>query len=659
MIIDLNDGTKLTFFQDLYHEARAALDDNFSKLDQHYEQYKGSPKLDGSDEDATHVWNITYELIESQVTTYVPNPRVSPKMWSERNERNAKSIETLLRNKRDELPFEKMNDMDERYSYIYGGSIWLVEWDNSQKSHDTVGEAKVSCLSPKHFVGQPNIYDIKEMEYCFVEFETTKDDIVRKYGVTLEVAEETESEENADDKTATLIVCYYKNEDNKVCEYVYSGETELQDIEDYYSRKVRVCKHCGRRKELCTCENPKDSFYELQDEEYEELERDIVLSDRSVIPAMSEVYKDGQIVMETQKQQVLEADGSMAFEDIGGNLAPLMVDVQVPKMERTKLPFYTPNILPIVIRKNTSEEDSLLGQSDCEFIRPQQQAINKVESRIMQKLMRSSVTPIVPEDATVSINNSVFGQVIKLRQGQAANQLGVVDTTPNIAQDIAEAERLYDHAKRILGITNSFQGQYDSSAQSGKAKQLQIQQAAGRLDSKRQMKNAAYAEIDQIIFQYYLAYADEPRPATFRDAHGNLQNCMFNRYDFIKRDEAGEYYYDDQYLFSADATIDIENSRELLWQENRQNFQTGAYGDPAMPQTQLIFWQNMEKAHYPWANDNVERIKAEIQRQQELAAAQQQIEELNTEVANRSGYEGKLLEEILRLVKEKNNGNNR
>jgi hypothetical protein len=492
------------------------------------------------------------------------------------------------------------------------------------------------------------------MEYCFVEFETTKDDIVRKYGVTLEVAEETESEENADDKTATLFVCYYKNEDNKVCEYVWSGETELQDIEDYYSRKVRVCKHCGKRKELCTCENPKDSFYELQDEEYEELERDIVLSDGSVIPAMSEVYKDGQIVMETQKQQVLEADGSMAFEDIGGNLAPLMVDVQVPKMERTRLPFYTPNILPIVIRKNTSEEDSLLGQSDCEFIRPQQQAINKVESRIMQKLMRSSVTPIVPDDATVSINNSVFGQVIKLRQGQLANQLGVVDTTPNIAQDIAEAERLYDHAKRILGITNSFQGQYDSSAQSGKAKQLQIQQAAGRLDSKRQMKNAAYAEIDQIIFQYYLAYADEPRPAIFRDAHGNLQNCMFNRYDFVKRDEAGEYYYDDQYLFSADATIDIENSRELLWQENRQNFQTGAYGDPQIPQTQLIFWQNMEKAHYPWANDNVERIKAEIQRQQELAEAQQQIDALNTEVKNRSGYERKLLEEILKLEREKN-----
>lgn len=640
MIIDLAGGTKLSFFQDLYEEAKAALDEQITKLDRHAEQYKGSPKIDGSNEEATHVWNITYELIESQVTTYIPSPKVSPDMQSERNERNAKSIETLLRNKRDRLPFEKMNDLDERYSYVYGGSIWLVEWTNDKKTHNTVGDAKVTCLSPKHFVGQPNIFDLQDMEYCFISFTTTKEAIMRRYGVSVAVADETESDESADDNTATLYVCYYKDEDGKVCEYIWSADTEIQDIDDYFSRKIRYCNNCGKREELCTCEEPD---FELRDQEYEELDRDIILSDGSIIPAMSEVFEDGQVVFETQKQLMREADGSIAFDENG---APVMVDVQVPKTEPTKLPYYTPSIFPIVIRKNTSEEDSLFGQSDCEFIRPQQQAINKIESRIMKKLMSSSVTPIVPEDATISINNSVFGQVIKLRPGEVASHYGVIDTAPNIQQDIAEAERLYEHAKHILGITNSFQGQYDSSAQSGKAKQLQIQQAAGRLDSKRQMKNAAYAEIDHIIFQYYLAYADEPRPATYRDAHGNLQNCIFNRYDFIERDEAGEYYYNDQYLFSTDATIDAEKSREFLWQENRQNFQSGAYGDPSLPQTQLIFWQNMEKAHYPWSNDNVERIKAEIERQNEIAQYQQQIASLQKDVEHRAKYEGVLIDKI-------------
>jgi hypothetical protein len=193
--------------------------------------------------------------------------------------------------------------------------------------------------------------------------------------------------------------------------------------------------------------------------------------------------------------------------------------------------------------------------------------------------------------------------------------------------------------------------QYDSSAQSGRAKQLQIQQAAGRLSSKRQMKNAAYAEIDKIIFQYYLAYADEPRPAAYRDSFGKIQNRFFNRYDFIERDESGEYYYNDEYLFSTDATIDLENSRELLWQENRQNYQTGAYGDPTLPQTQLLFWLNMESAHYPFAHDNVERLREELKQMELARQNQNEIDSLKKEIENRKGYE----EYLKNLI---NGGNN-
>ena len=642
MKIELEDQSKLTFFQSLYTEARSAAEEQYADLEKHLAQYKGSRVIDDSDVEAKTVRNITYELVESQVTSYLPTPAVTPKMWSDKNERNAKSIETLLRNKRDELPFEKLNDMDERFNPIYGGSVWLIEWDNSIATHNTVGDVKISCLSPKRFTGQPSIYDVKEMEYCFIEFETTKEDIVRKYGVSPSIADETESDENADDKTATLYVCYYKNDRDKVCQYIWSADTELLDLEDYYARKRRVCKRCGKGEELCSCENPK---LELQNEEYEEVTLDIPLSDGSFIPSMSEVYKDGQPVMERQKKQMLEEDGSPAMEDVNGVLMPLLADMDVPKMEKTRLPFYTPNILPIVIRKNTSEEDKLLGQSDCAFIRPQQQAINKLETRIMEKLLGSGVFPIVPDTWEGDMDNSIYKRVFRTKPNEIGS-FGRVDLQVDVSRDIAQADRLYDQAKRILGITDSYQGQYDSSAQSGKAKQIQVQQAAGRLDSKRQMKNAAYAEIDQIIFQYYLAYADEPRPAIYIDAQGRKQNVIFNRYDFIERDEAGEYYYNDEYLFAADASIDIEKSRELLWQENRQNFQQGAYGDPSIPQTLLIFWQNMEKAHYPWAHDNVERIKEEIARQQGIEQLQEQIGGLQQEVQDRAGYENYLLEQI-------------
>lgn len=624
---------KLKFFKDLFENAKgqqSALRDDFDKWSK---QYKGDLTIDGSDEPALTGRNITYELIESQFSSYLPSTAVTPEVYSERNDRNAKSIERLLKNKRNQLPFEKMNDIDERYSPIYGGSIWLVEWDNSIKTHNTVGDVKITCWSPSHFVGQPCIYDIDDMEYCFITFETTKEDLVRKYGVSIGVADDTESENGGEtDETATVNVCYYKNDEDKICQYIWSGDTELQDIEDYYSRKVYVCKNCGRRKELCTCDKPD---YELQDDEYEELDHDIVLSDGSVIPAASPVMKDGQVVMEESQQQAILEDGSVAMDEINGIMIPATVPVQVPKLERTKLPYYTPSKFPIIIRKNTSQEDSLFGQSDCEFIRPQQQAINKIESRILEKLMNAGVYPTAPEDYIGQFDNGLYKNVIKVGQGNY-KLFGRIDLQVDLTQDISQSERLYQQSKRIMGITDSYQGQADSTAQSGKAKQIQVNQSAGRLDSKRKMKNAAYAEIDEVIFLYYLAYADEPRAMSYVDSMGRLQNAQFNRYDFIERDENGEYYYNTQYLFGTDLTGDVEQSRETIWSENRLNFQNGCYGNPQELETLLIYWQQMEKHHYPDARDMVERIRGiiEAQRQQleqQLAAEQQKNKDLQTQ----------------------------
>ena len=624
---------KLQFFKDLFENAKgqqSALRDDFDKWGK---QYKGDLTIDGSDEPALTGRNITYELIESQFSSYLPSTAVTPEVYSERNDRNAKSIERLLKNKRNQLPFEKMNDIDERYSPIYGGSIWLVEWDNSIKTHNTVGDVKITCWSPSHFVGQPCIYDIDDMEYCFITFETTKEDLVRKYGVPIDVADDTESENGGEtDETATVNVCYYKNDEDKICQYIWSGDTELQDIEDYYSRKVYVCKNCGRRKELCTCDKPD---YELQDDEYEELDHDIVLSDGSVIPAASPVMKDGQVVMEESQQQAILEDGSVAMDEINGIMIPATVPVQVPKLERTKLPYYTPSKFPIIIRKNTSQEDSLFGQSDCEFIRPQQQAINKIESRILEKLMNAGVYPTAPEDYIGQFDNGLYKNVIKVGQGNY-KLFGRIDLQVDLTQDISQSERLYQQSKRIMGITDSYQGQADSTAQSGKAKQIQVNQSAGRLDSKRKMKNAAYAEIDEVIFLYYLAYADEPRAMSYVDSMGRLQNAQFNRYDFIERDENGEYYYNTQYLFGTDPTGDVEQSRETIWSENRLNFQNGCYGNPQQLETLLIFWQQMERHHYPDARDMVERIRGIIEAQreqleQQLAAEQQKNKDLQTQ----------------------------
>ena len=632
---ELNGSDKLSYFKELYENAKTKFDEA-GKLEQHWEQYKGDTKIDGYNAaDASLVRNITYELVESQITGYIPTAKVDPRMSSDKNLKNAEAIEKLGEMTMNRIGIESLNDIDERYTYIYGGSIFLVEWDESIVSHNTVGDVKLTVISPRNFVPQPNIYHIQDMEYCFVTFSTTKEALMRKYGVSITEAEDAVHEEGGDEDTATLYVCYYKDDEGKVCEYVWSGETKLSDVSDFYARKRRICTKCGKREGLCQCEKPK---FKLESEDYEELDHDIIIDGEIAIPAESEMIRDGVVVTEDVEAPAMGVNGMPQFDvDAAGNMIPLMTTQQIPKMERTKLPYYRPKRLPIVIRKNTSQEDTLLGQSDCEFIRPQQQAINKVESRIMEKLMRSGVTPVVPEDANIAINNSIFGRVIKLKPGETVHQYGTIDTTPDISKDIAEAERLYDHAKRILGISDSYQGQYDSSAQSGVAKQMQINQASGRLESKRRMKNSAYAEIYEVIFQYYLAYADEPRPISYKDALGKVQNIDFNRYAFIERDEAGEYYYSDEYLFGADTASDREQFKQYHWEQSLNLFKMGAFGDPATVQARVTYWRNLERSGYPYARAMVEESEAQLK--DEVAQLKSQVRGLQTDIDQRKGYE--------------------
>ena len=121
------------------------------------------------------------------------------------------------------------------------------------------------------------------------------------------------------------------------------------------------------------------------------------------------------------------------------------------------------------------------------------------------------------------------------------------------------------------------------------------------------MKHTAYADLDRIIFELYLAFADEPRSVIYKDAYGRLHNEEFSRYDFIETDSrTGELYYDDSYLFSVDLNGGAEYQREALWARNLENLKAGTLGSPDSPTTLLRYWQAQERAHYPHARENVE-----------------------------------------------------
>ena len=547
---ELTKETKRRFdrMRELYTAANLAAEDNRERLARHMDQYLGSDEIDGSSERAAVVRNITYELIESEINADIPQPKVDTSCYSTQREQNARAIERLSSALRSRLPFEELNDRDERYTYILGGSVFYIEWDSAQQDSAGEGSVRVHLISPLDFIPQPGIESVEDMEYCFLHFTTTRSELAVKYNISeadLGLAE-CEYLADLDDPSGdavAIVVAFYRDERGQVGKLVFSGDLLLCDIPTYYMRKSPVGSGDERR--------------------YIDLRRE-----RVTLPDVGEV----------------------------------------------EIPYYIPTCFPIVVRKNTIGDGVLLGGSDCERIRPQQQAINKLESRILQKLLRAGITPVMPEGTAVTLNNSIFGQIIKTRPGESMASYGTIDTTPDIEQDIKEADRLYDQAKRVLGISDALQGLDSTTSESGYARQLKISRASSRLETKKRMKHLAYCRIYEIIFKHYLAFADEPRRFAYRDTFGRMHFSEFNRYDFIERDNEGNYYYDDSYLFTVDVNADDQYSSESLWEINLTNLERGTLGDKSSPTTLMRYWQLQDKAHFPYARENVEYFQDMINR---------------------------------------------
>ena len=201
--------------------------------------------------------------------------------------------------------------------------------------------------------------------------------------------------------------------------------------------------------------------------------------------------------------------------------------------------------------------------------------------------------------------------------------IDVYDMQGNVSQDMAYLSQVYEEARQLIGITDSFQGRADRTATSGKAKEFAAAQSAGRLESKRVMKNAAYAALFEAMFKFKLAYADEPREVVSRDIYGNEEYSAFNRYDFLEKDAAGEWCWNDRFLFSCDTSAPLASNREAMWQETRMNLSTGAFGDPTSTETLILFWSKMELLHYPGAGETRSYLEERLERQQQAAAMEQ------------------------------------
>lgn len=280
----------------------------------------------------------------------------------------------------------------------------------------------------------------------------------------------------------------------------------------------------------------------------------------------------------------------------------------------TKVPYFIPTRYPLVIRENIPLNFAFGGQSDVDVIRDQQDAMKKVVSTIEEKIMRGSAIITKLEGHRVNLTNELY-QVVPGSQMEL-NALQVKNLTASITDDLVFAQQQYKSAQSTLGITNTYQGKPDSTAVSGIAKQIQVQQTSGRLRSKEANKYAAFKELYEIMFEFKLALYDELRPFVTQDADGKDSYGNFNKYAFLVRDKAGELFYNTDFIFSADAGNGLPRDKMWLFNSCQEMLKYGAYNPtPAA----VAFWTQMVQQKYPNAKIVLDSINRQIEKLSEKA----------------------------------------
>lgn len=559
---------------------------------------------------SANVRNIIFELIESQVDSAVPMPKVQAIHAGD--EELAKKIEHMLENKVRSLGLIRLNDIMERTTPVQGGDYFYVRWDKNAGLHNEIGDLKITEVHPRKLVPQPGVTEIEDMDYFFIQETMTKDSVKRTYDVDVSDAENDEADvahENED--IVTVNTAIYKNEMGGVGCYIWCDTYELVDIEDYQARQLDRCVKCGAVMQHGVCPECGGKKSKQMPEDYEELVEGIEVkmdmgSTRNVPPYELETEVD-------------EYGNPVPMVDEMGNPVLDAMGMPQPKVKKIqkKIPYYKPNVFPVVLRRNITKANELLGGSDTEVLIDQQDTIKKLGDKVNEKLLKGGSYVTLPDGIKVETNDKEL-KIIRVKNPQEAQLVNVINVQPNVQNDLQYLEQNYAWAKSTSGITDSYQGKYDASATSGTAKQYSINQAAGRLESKRTLKNDAWAKLYELMFKFWLAYADQDTEVTSTDSAGQTVYEELNRKEFLRMDANEEFYWDDEFIFSTDPTSTMMQNREMLWNMTDMKLQSGAFGAVGDLETARTYWTLMRANGYPNAAIILGQIETRLAEQKAM-----------------------------------------
>lgn len=592
-------------FSSLYSIAKGAKEhnslassENVTRWRKAYYGVLGALREDGTESEVRGrtINKLVYEFVESKIDNNIPEPHMKPKYKSDIP--LVQVTEDYLKYKVDDIFSKYLNDRSERATYVDGTSWYKVWWDSLDNHYCSSGTPKVEVKLVDQIVPQPGIIDWRKLEYIFELEQVPLARIWDLYHrritpVSNDASMTAKHNEQADLSTITVITCYYLNEERIIGKFSWADHSRqvICNEKDWQIRKLRTCTKCGhivpQAPECPVCGN--------KNFRYKNAEKEILSQDLKVI---YNPYDVGETDDESKKDEYKVKD----FLTTG-----------------TEIPYYVVRQLPFIPRPAVSSIESLYGISEASILLDSQDVSNKMYTKIVDKTLDSGAVLTKPN--RVKINNTGGGiKQVDVRSYEESQMVQLKQIQADTSQDIIAANLMRENAKAASGVTESFQGKYDASATSGKAKEFSAMQAAGRLESLRVMKAAAFSGLYELVFKYLLAFSDDTQKFVKVLPDGNVKEEEWNKYMFLDKDEYGNIYYRDDFKFSSDPAATLATNRVAMWQEINSQFMQGAFGNITDTRTLKLYWNAMDMQQYPLAKlvlagikDNEQHLPPEIE----------------------------------------------
>lgn len=507
---------------------------------------------------------IVYELVEQKVNPHIPAPKMTPRNYSDLVPVDA--TESLIRHEMDRMLSEEVQDESEHATLI-DSACWLkVSWNPFDNTHERSGMPVVECCPIDTVFPQPGVHNYKQLEYIFERRTMTLAQIYDLYnrGVV--------SIDGSD--IVTVIECHYLNENRHVGKFVWVEDSLVvlcNDLE-WGMRRRRECQSCGAivpiEAECPVCGSTNMRYVGVKSHRLTE-----------ALDFITNPYRSG--------------------DPDGVDETMIQGDRQIP--EGTEIPFYMIRQLPYVPKRTIKLPGEIYGVSEVELILEVQDSANKLLNKAERKSEQSKAYVTKLKDTRIDDEDREITYV-EVESAQEAQSIQVKQVTADITEETAMARALYDSAKSTVGVTDTDQGKYDTTARSGKAKQLQLAASQQRQASPILQRNTAYAGVYELIFKYLLAYCDEERSFVKLLPDGTSREEMWSKYMFLDQDKYGNFYYRDDFAWSVDQATEITQDRASMWQLIDNDFANGTMGNEIDPIRALrMYWHMKSQAGYPTA----------------------------------------------------------